>query len=53
MRKKRNWFYKLWLFLEIMTVKRLLLTAKDSKYFDLLYLSKRYDDLVGELKNII
>lgn len=48
-RPRRNIFYKAWLFLEIMTIKKLLLNRNTSSH----YLSDKYTALVKELKNII
>ncbi len=50
MRKaKRNFFYKLWLFLEIMTLKRILLKGGDIDYGSI---ENRKDNYVNELRNI-
>ena len=46
---KRNFFYKLWLFLEIMTLKKILLKGGDIDYG---YIQNIKDNYVNELRNI-
>ena len=48
-RIKRNFFYKLWLFLEILTVKKHLMRVKTNSNEEL-YLYHKYEELVGELR---
>jgi len=48
-RVKRNIFYKLWLFMEVMRMRKLLLEREE--YWD--FLMPRYLEYLNELKSVI
>lgn len=51
MKIRRSLFYKLWLFLEVLTIKRAFYKSKRGSNTEL-YLGRRYGELVEELKSI-